>query len=123
MKKTGLLVLLILLSLLLLAGCRSYYYDEIKGECWADLNELEEPVYLGEMHTVEQALENAEEALRYYFGEDTKLRKHKPFGLNYFVDEDIWLVFTEYDPDRVGGGIAFTIDGETGELSDYELQE
>lgn len=114
--------ILALLCLAAFSGCKSYYYQETEGKCFYH-SELEKPVYLGEIKTIEQAIENTEEALKHYFGDNVKIGKHRSFGLNYFADENMWLIITEYDPDRLGGGISFTIDGETGELSEYQLNE
>lgn len=112
----------------MLTGCShggksAYFFDEDSGECWVDIKKLNEPVYFGETKTIDQALKNAEKAIKYYFGEDVNVNAYKPFGITYFVKENVWFVLTEYDPDSVGGGIAFTIDGKTGEISDYELNE
>ena len=63
------------------------------------------------------------DALKYYFGEDFDIEGHMPFYMCFFVKDDMWLVLTEHEPGSVGGGIGFTIDAKTGEISDYELDE
>ena len=62
-------------------------------------------------------------AIKLYFGEEADIKSYRPYSINYFKSDNIWLIITEYDPDAIGGGIVFTIDGATGELSKYEYNE
>jgi hypothetical protein len=101
-----------------------FYYDEYEDDYWGgEFVSMDHPIYFGATETTEIALMNSVKALKHYYGKDISIEEHQPIGLNYFTDEEIWLVITEYEPRAVGGGISFMINAKTGELSDYELEE